>query len=43
MLEVGAATMAERKLESRTVRDNRLFLYDFPLQGFSLKFVSGPQ
>jgi hypothetical protein len=35
--------MGERKLGSTTVRDNRLFLYDYPLQGFSLKFVSGPE
>lgn len=35
--------MGERKLGSTTVRDNRLFLYDCPLQGFSLKFVSGPE
>lgn len=34
--------MGERKLERITVTDNRFFLYGYPLQGFSLKFVSGP-
>jgi hypothetical protein len=34
--------MGERKLERFTVIDNRFFLYGYPLQGFSLKFVSGP-
>jgi hypothetical protein len=35
--------MAERKLETGCLTDNRFFLYEFPLQGFSLKFVSGPE
>jgi len=34
--------MGERKLERITVTDNRFFLYGYPLEGFSLKFVSGP-
>jgi hypothetical protein len=35
--------MAERKLERIIVADRRFFLYGFPLQGFALKFVSGPE
>jgi hypothetical protein len=35
--------LGERKLERTTVADNRFFLYGYPLQGFSLKFVSGPE
>jgi hypothetical protein len=35
--------MGERKLESFTVPDTRFFMYGYPLQGFSLKFVSGPE
>lgn len=35
--------MGERKLERISVTDNRFFLYGYPLQGFSLKFVSGPE
>ncbi len=35
--------MAERKLETEQIIDHRFFLYEFPLQGFSLKFVSGPE
>lgn len=34
--------MGERKLESTTAIDNRFFFYAYPLEGFSLKFVSGP-
>ena len=35
--------MAERKLESNTVPDNSFRFDSYPLQGFSLKFVSGPE
>jgi hypothetical protein len=35
--------MAEGKLETEYITDRRLFLYEFPLRGFSLKFVSGPE
>jgi hypothetical protein len=35
--------MAERKLERSTAIDNGFFLYDYPVEGFSLKFVSGPE
>lgn len=34
--------MGERKLEQSYITDRRFFLYEFPLQGFSLRFVSGP-
>ena len=34
--------MGERKLERIFEVDRRFYLYGFPLQGFSLKFVSGP-
>jgi hypothetical protein len=35
--------MGERKLETHTEVDRRFFLYEFPLSGFSLRFVSGPE
>lgn len=35
--------MGERKLESTTAIDNRFFFYNYPLEGFSLKFISGPE
>jgi hypothetical protein len=35
--------MGERKLETHTEVDRRFFLYEFPLNGFSLRFVSGPE
>ena len=35
--------MGERKLERIMEPDRRFFLYGYPLQGFSLKFVSGPE
>jgi hypothetical protein len=31
-----------QKIESITVPERRLFLYNCPLRGFSLKYVSGP-
>jgi hypothetical protein len=34
--------MGERKLERILEVDRRFCLYGFPLQGFSLKFISGP-
>lgn len=35
--------MGERKLETTFITDRRFFLYEFPVQGFSLKFASGPE
>ena len=35
--------MGERKLESTTDIDNKFTFDEYPLQGFSLKFVSGPE
>ena len=35
--------MGETKLECITEPDRRFVLYGYPLQGFSLKFVSGPE
>ena len=35
--------MAERRLESNTVTDNSFRFDNYPLPGFSLKFVSGPE
>ena len=35
--------MAESKLETFTELDNSLKLYQYGLQGFGLKFVSGPE
>jgi hypothetical protein len=42
-LKPGASeSMGEAKLERAIRADRRFFLYDYPLQGFSLRFVSGP-
>jgi hypothetical protein len=35
--------MGERKLESFSAVDNRFTFDGYPLKGFSLKFVSGPE
>jgi len=35
--------MGERKLESVTAIDNRFLFYTYPMNGFSLRFVSGPE
>jgi hypothetical protein len=35
--------MGERKLERISVVDHRFFFYAYPLKGFSLRFVSGPE
>jgi hypothetical protein len=35
--------LAERKLESDTVLDNSFRFDSYPLPGFSLRFISGPE
>lgn len=35
--------MGERKLETITEVDRRVFIYDFSMGGFALRFVSGPE
>jgi hypothetical protein len=34
--------MADRTLESRITTYSRFFSYEYPVEGFSLKFASGP-